>query len=384
MSTASIPERRLRAGDPAPWFAAATHSNPRFNFDTIAGRFAFVSLFGRARSAEGKAVLDFVARHRDRFDDLNLAFFGVTGDPTDFAENRLVEQVPGIRWFNDTDGEVARLFLAARGDDPADVHPQTIILDPALRVMAWVPLTDAARHEGALLNALERLPRIEEDRWSPGVAPALILPRVFEPAFCRRLIDYYDEKGGFASGHMTSRDGRSVGVLDRSRKRRTDCMITEEALKDGIQHRLHRRLIPMIHRAFQFDATRIERYIVARYDGADRGFFFPHRDNTSPATKHRRFAVTINLNAEEYDGGDLRFPEFGRRTYRAPTGGAVVFSCSMVHEALPVTRGARYATLPFLYDEPAAKIREATRHLVVPVPREEPEEADAEKEETGA
>jgi hypothetical protein len=48
--------------------------------------------------------------------------------------------------------------------------------------------------------------------------------------------------------------------------------------------------------------------------------------------------VTINLNAEEYDGGDLRLPEFGRQAYRAPTGGAVVFSCSLLHEALPVTR----------------------------------------------
>lgn len=88
--------------------------------------------------------------------------------------------------------------------------------------------------------------------------------------------------------------------------------------------------------------------------------------------------MTINLNAEEFEGGELRFPEFGRRTYRAPTGGAVVFSCSMVHEALPVTRGRRYATLPFLYDDEAAKIREATRHLVVAVPKEsedEPEEA---------
>jgi hypothetical protein len=35
--------------------------------------------------------------------------------------------------------------------------------------------------------------------------------------------------------------------------------------------------------------------------------------------------VTINLNGD-YDGGDLRFPEFGDRTYRAPPAGAVVFA----------------------------------------------------------
>ena len=371
MSNSSVPNRRLLPGDPAPWFAAPTHSNPSFHFDTAAGRFVIISLFGSSTSPAGQAALEFVRRHADRLDDSNIVHFGVSADPADFDEGRLVERVPGIRWFRDSDGEIARLFRADRGEGPMDVWPQTLVLDPALRVLMWVSLADPERHAEAMAGALDRLPRIDEDRWSVGVAPALVVPRIFEPAFCRRLIDYYETNGGTASGHMSSKDGRSIGVLDRSRKRRSDCVIDDEDIKTAMMIRLHRRLVPMIQRAFQFKVTRIERYIVACYDGADRGFFFPHRDNTSPATKHRRFAVTINLNAEEYEGGDLRFPEFGRRTYRAPTGGAVVFSCSLVHEALPVTRGLRYATLPFLYDDTAAKVREETRHLVVPVPAEE-------------
>jgi predicted 2-oxoglutarate/Fe(II)-dependent dioxygenase YbiX len=66
--------------------------------------------------------------------------------------------------------------------------------------------------------------------------------------------------------------------------------------------------------------------------------------------------VTLNLNSE-FEGGDLRFPEFGRQTYKVPAGGAVVFSCSLLHEATPITKGKRYAFLPFLYDEAAAKVR---------------------------
>ena len=119
-----------------------------------------------------------------------------------------------------------------------------------------------------------------------------------------------------------------------------------------------------MRKAFQFDPTRIERYIVACYDGTDGGFFRAHRDNTTLATAHRRFAVTINLNAGDYEGGDLNFPEFGSRAYRALTGGAIVFSCSLLHEATPVTQGTRYAFLPFLYDDAAAKLREANNpHL---------------------
>jgi predicted 2-oxoglutarate/Fe(II)-dependent dioxygenase YbiX len=115
----------------------------------------------------------------------------------------------------------------------------------------------------------------------------------------------------------------------------------------------------MIERAFMWRPTRMERYLIACYDSASGGFFKPHRDNSTHGTAHRRFAVTINLNAGEYEGGDLRFPEFGTQTYRAPTGGAVVFSCALLHEATPVTRGERYAFLPFLYDDAAAKVREA-------------------------
>ena len=37
----------------------------------------------------------------------------------------------------------------------------------------------------------------------------------------------------------------------------------------------------------------------------------------------------------------------------------MVFSCSLMHAVSTVTRGRRYAFLPFLYDDEAAKIREA-------------------------
>jgi predicted 2-oxoglutarate/Fe(II)-dependent dioxygenase YbiX len=67
--------------------------------------------------------------------------------------------------------------------------------------------------------------------------------------------------------------------------------------------------------------------------------------------------VSLFLNGGEYEGGYLRFPEFGPALYTAPTGGAVVFGCSMLHEATRVTRGKRYMFLPFLYDDAAARVR---------------------------
>ncbi len=42
---------------------------------------------------------------------------------------------------------------------------------------------------------------------------------------------------------------------------------------------------------------------------------------------------------------------------RAP-GAALVFSGALLHMVTPVTRGRRFAFLPFLYDEAAAALRE--------------------------
>jgi predicted 2-oxoglutarate/Fe(II)-dependent dioxygenase YbiX len=154
----------------------------------------------------------------------------------------------------------------------------------------------------------------------------------------------------------------TVPVLDNAMKRRRDLYL-DEALSEEARVKIVRRLVPMVERAYGWKATRIERYLIACYDGAEGGLFRAHRDNTTAGTAHRKFAVTINLNAD-YDGGELRFPEFGPRLYKPPTGGATVFGCSLLHEAKPVTRGVRYAFVPFLYDAEGARIRDANRRFL--------------------
>jgi predicted 2-oxoglutarate/Fe(II)-dependent dioxygenase YbiX len=161
---------------------------------------------------------------------------------------------------------------------------------------------------------------------------------------------------------MREENGRTVLKYDHTHKKRKDFIFNDqpefETLRNDILRRVHRRIAPEVKKAFHFDLTRMERYIVSCYESESGGFFAPHRDNTTKGTAHRRFACSINLNAEDYEGGNLRFPEFGSHFYRAPTGGAVVFSCSLLHEATPVTKGRRFAFLPFFYDEAGNKIRE--------------------------
>jgi predicted 2-oxoglutarate/Fe(II)-dependent dioxygenase YbiX len=186
---------------------------------------------------------------------------------------------------------------------------------------------------------------------------------VFEPALCAHLIGLYEADGGRDSGFMRQVDGRTVGVNDKSFKSRKDYDIVDRDLIAAMQARFMRRVVPEIAKVHQFKVTRMERYIVSCYAAEEGGHFSAHRDNTTSGTAHRRFAVSINLN-DDFDGGEVSFPEYGPRSFKAPAGGAVVFSCSLLHAVSRVTRGRRYAFLPFLYDDAAARIREQNARFV--------------------
>jgi hypothetical protein len=234
----------------------------------------------------------------------------------------------------------------------------TYVLDERLRVFAVIGFDDQPEmHMSRLLEILKLLPPLSPPAPATVPAPILAVPRVFEPGLCRHLIELYEQHGGNESGFVRDVDGKTVEIVDCRHKRRRDYNIENQEVRRACMTRINARLAPEIHKAFQFKATRIERYMVACYDAAEAGYFGPHRDNTTKGTAHRRFAVSLHLNTGEYEGGELRFPEFGRQLYSGPAGGAIVFSCSLLHEATPVTRGKRYMFLPFLYDDEAARIR---------------------------
>lgn len=363
MSDVKHSYRSVQVGDPAPWFTQACAGNPTYHFDMAAGRYVVLCFYGTASDAPGAATLNAVQdADRGLFDDEKIAFFGVSVDPSDEKEGRAKDLFPGIRHFRDYDGSASRLYGALPGDAPSGPSGLPfrrfwLVLNPTLRVRAVFPFQEDGGDRDQVMAYLRNLPPVDRFAGFEIQAPVLVIPDVFEPGFCKHLIGLYEEHGGEESGYMREVDGKTVAVHDASHKRRKDFTIEDSALIQQVQRRVMRRINPEIQRIHCFTPTRMERYIVSCYAAEDGGHFRAHRDNTTKGTAHRRYAVSINLNAE-FEGGEVSFPEFGPRGFKAPPGGAVVFSCSLLHAVSKVTAGRRFAFLPFLYDDEAARIRE--------------------------
>ena len=236
--------------------------------------------------------------------------------------------------------------MVGRPSEPAGPRPLAILLDRNQRILSLSAEGDVARWA---------LARWSEEPAPPSgairqVAPVLTVPNVLSPADCRALIARWQKNGHQAGSVMSMVDGQMVERQYDGVKKRRDHLLSDPTVRKPLMAMVARRLGPEVNKAFCFGSFRLDRVLIACYD-SDRGDYFrAHRDNTTPATAGRRFALTLNLNSEEYEGGELLFPEYDGYRYKPSTGAAVVFACSLLHEALPVTRGQRFALLSFLLD----------------------------------
>ena len=368
-TTTTTPQPRVLPflpGDRISPFHVRSTVNPKFRFDSVAGRWIVLGFVGSAADAPLRGHLD-RAMSDPVFDDVTASLFVVTNDAADEATGRLADRIPGTRIFWDFDGVVARLCGALPADAPQQGEVQILrfwmLLDPALTVRKIIPFRPDGSDVAEMLDTLRRVPPPERFLGFEVPVPILVLPDVFEPEFCDHLIGLYEAAGGEISGFMRDEGGKTVAVHDPNFKVRRDYNISDPDLIRSVQTRILRRIVPQIERVHYFKCTRMERYLVACYDADEGGHFRPHRDNTTLGTAHRRFAVSINLN-DDFEGGEVSFPEYSPRGFKAPRGGAVIFSCSMLHAVSRVTSGRRFAFLPFLYDDAAAALRERNARSV--------------------
>jgi hypothetical protein len=237
---------RLNLGDPVPWFNARTLAGGSFDLQVAAGRWIVLSFLGNPTEPRAAQELAELMQERHLFHPDRMVCYGVLtqppADPTHYAD-------PGTNAISRAYGAVDM--------------PRTVILDPMLRAVANIPWDFAGGHAKAVRETLRGMPSVDDSAGVPLSAPVLIVPRVLDYSLCDFLIKLYDSVGGEDSGFLLDVAGKTLTTVNHRLKRRGDLVIALPEAREAIRGQIVRRLLPAVERYFQFQATRMDRYIVA-------------------------------------------------------------------------------------------------------------------------
>ncbi len=351
------PFERIDVGDRAPDFQLPDHRGEPLRFyEKMLGNPVVLFFFQGVKEPECESELAALAALSPEITVLGADIFAISQD--DVAANAACATTYGLSFpvLRDPQGKLSALFgirgRAAGDGSPGDLIG-TFVLDANQRVMKVIRETPGAG-SGAGSQAAQALAYLAADAparepvYVDSQAPVLILPKVLDDNDCRILIDLW-KASDVEEGQVT--DAAGALVVNRDVKSRRDVFISgRDQLQAKLGNIIGRRVRPEIHKAFHYHVNYFESFRVACYESSSGGYFRPHRDNVTKAVLHRRFALTLNLN-EGYAGGHLRFPEYGPQLYRPGPGGAVLFSCTLLHEVVDVTAGQRFVLLNFLHGE---------------------------------
>ena len=342
--------RAIEIGEFAPLTVLRDQAGEKVSFylPHMTGRPVALFLFRDGRSDAARGTLAALQAALPDFEAVDAGVVAVSSLAV--AENaRLAGEIGlGFPILSDPKGGFAATFRLAPSADAA----QIAVLDRNSRVFARIDGDPGVSQADLALKACAIEAGASDARLVTAQAPVLLIPRIIEPSFCDRLIAYWHEGEKRRNEIVRGRFGDDFVTTDDAVKRRTDVLVPpqdEHPFNVVIRDRLSMRVVPEIDKAFQYETTGYDIARIGCYDGSEQGYFRAHRDELAADTEQpRRFALSLNLN-DDFEGGALRFPEYGAQTHRPPIGGGVVFSCKLVHEALPVTAGRRFGLFLFFF-----------------------------------
>lgn len=341
--TMPLTQAPLTTGDPMPDIPLPNQAGGLVSLyqQKVAGDPVVLLLCAAANDPTSLGQLQRLSALASDFQSTGAHIFAVTTD-SPVANDSLV-RAHGLDFevLSDPAGFLFRSFAMA----PASPS-RTVVLGPDLRVGRVID--GLSQPDEALEHCKTAYPTAAEPEVVTAHAPVLCIDDVFPPEFCDDLIGVWER--GDKRADVVGRRGQAV--VGTTTKKRTDHHILDPDVIQRVSFYIGRRVLPEMAKAFQFRVLRTETLRVGCYDAVDGGGYFRrHRDTGKPNTEHRRYAMSLNLNTGDYEGGYIRFPEYGPLLYEPRRGGAVVFSCSLLHEALPVTAGRRFALFTFFSGE---------------------------------
>jgi predicted 2-oxoglutarate/Fe(II)-dependent dioxygenase YbiX len=323
-------------GDKAPDILGATAAGRFYSLDAQAGRAAVLVALG-ARQETARRV----------FDQIRAARAGLAAQGVDVVPLAPTDASLAAAFAADPEARDQIVYVVRAGGletAELDGRPAAVFIDRGGRVADLLALDD----QTDLVERLGGRVGLQPPRKCASAAPVLIIPGVAPPALRSALIAHFEASPHTAGVMASYANGGAQAKFDETQKHRRDIELTADSpLYGEVLDVLARRCVPEIKRAFQVDIACTDRILIARYDDTG-GYFKRHRDNALPHTEFREFAVSLNLNTQDYEGGELSFPEYSDDLFSPPAGAAAVFSASLLHEAGAVTKGRRYVLLSFL------------------------------------
>ena len=153
--------------------------------------------------------------------------------------------------------------------------------------------------------------------------------------------------------YSTGKVGNRVNI---KQKRRYDLFINNIEIIKTIDNFFYDNLYSEIKSNFS-DIKYREKWKLGHYNYEDNGFYNLHTD-TAGDTKYRKTScVTMLSNSDDYEGGELHFPDLGKK-FKLDKGDVIIFDSSLLHGVYPVTKGERNVLISFFFDDEGMKIKE--------------------------
>lgn len=344
----------LEPGDPvAPFILpdpSGTHWSPLDN--DIAGKPLLLLFHVSGAESEFLYALEAYIAVQDQLQSLGCSTFALTRAAFAAEISQALptgrDGQPILPVLTDETGRVFQSYgLGSTAAAPAERSPTLValLLNANLKI-AYIGASP--QDPQRIMDELQRISRARPPIPLTAHPPILLVPMALSPADCTSLMQFWhrlDQEHG-ASGHSAV-DAKCISFLHEYGRVR-QYLVENPSLQKALDTKISRRLMPEISKAFDTRAPQREIWALSCYDATDSGMLGPHRDCASTETQHRRFTVSIALN-DTYQGGALRFREYGEQTYNLPVGTAAVFSAALLHEVLPITAGRRFALVTHIY-----------------------------------
>jgi len=335
------PQSAIGPGDRVPNFSLPDQENTRRSFYHEVTARPILLLLAPSPAAPGpRALLAELAERRADVARAGAEVYVISGESV--VANAVVSAELGCpyRIFADPAGQMLAALMAG-----SQAPARLLLLDGNQRVVEVFEGSIGPEGLAGVLTFCEAETRQGETAEVLGrAAPILLLPRVLEPGVCRQLIGLWEaehHEGGFSTGQ--------TNTYDSSKKKTLEHVIQDPALRRQISFTLARRVAPELAKVFNYRAPfQFDAHVVMCYQPERQDFFGLHRDDLRPENQ-RRFALSLNLN-DDFEGGELHFPEYSPDGYKMAAGTACVFACPLLHEARPVTKGRRFVMTSFFCD----------------------------------